>query len=92
MPGNYDIPYIDIEWRFSGLRPSVFGLDPMVIVVVPLAFAGLRFGFPTIWFVILGLFVVLALYVAMATGYSRVVDYLYAQRTKYVQRGRWPVE
>lgn len=84
--------YINIEWRFSGLRPSFFGMDPLVVLVVPLTFAGLRFGWPMIWFILLGLFVVLCLWVGFGTGYSRVVDYLYAQKTKYIQRGRWPVE
>lgn len=87
-----DNRYHDIEWRFSGLRPNVFGLDPLVVLVVPLAFAGLRWQFPMLWFYLLAAFTALTVYVAFVTPYRRIADYLRALSTKYIQRGRWSVE
>ena len=80
--------YSDIPWRYSGLSARVFGLDPAVVLLLPLAILGLRQGWGTAYQVVLGLIFLLFIYVAVK-GYASMRVFLHGLSILLVGRARW---
>jgi hypothetical protein len=81
--------YTPTEWRFSGIMPQFYGLDPVIVVALPALFLGLSRGFGTIYFILLALFTAICVYVGFFTTYQTVTSWLHSLRTRYLQRCQW---
>lgn len=84
--------YLDIEWRFSGVQPRFFGLDPWFVLVFPLTLLGIARGFPTAWFLVLVAFAAACVFASFFTPHRTVGGWLRALRTRHVQRLQWPTD
>lgn len=76
----------NVDWRWTSLPVRVFGLDPLVIVYLPILFIT---GFD--WLAIIGFvgLIALAAYVAMTTKHGSIWKWLMTLRTKYMQGAEW---
>lgn len=83
-----DYYYSPIPWRYSGLRAKAFGIDPLVLLLIPTFFWGLRQEWPFIAFVLLvGVFV---LFILIAFwGYPSLLFWMRAMNTRYIQGAEW---
>ena len=80
--------YSDIPWRYSGLNARFLGLDPLVILLLPLGLFGLRQGWG--WGFIGMLVAVLALFVWVAMkGYPSLRVFLHSLSVLVLGRARW---
>lgn len=80
--------YSDIPWRYTGQGGTFFGLDPLVLLCIPLALLALRME-SGIWVYLLiaglaGLFVY-----ASAKGYPSLRVFLSSRYLLYVRRAEW---
>lgn len=80
--------YSDIPWRYSGLSARFLGLDPLSVLLIPLALFGLRQGWG--WSFVGLLLLALALFVCVALrGYPSVRTFLHSRFILLVGRARW---
>lgn len=84
--------YSPVEWRFSGLTPNVFGLDPLIVLALPAVLLGLSREYGLLYFVFILLFVFLCLYVSIFTSSRSIRSWLQAMTTRYFQRCQWGTE
>lgn len=84
--------YTNVEWRFSGVAPSVFGIDPIIVAAPVGLFLGLSRQWGLIYFFFLALFVILCIYVKFFTDYRSVGAWVHSVRTRYFQRCQWETE
>ncbi len=80
--------YNAVPWRYSGLSARVFGLDPLVALLPPLAIYGMRSGWCWLFYGLLVLVLCLFVYTNYK-GYRSVRDYLRSRWIQIVGRGRW---
>lgn len=78
----------ETPWRYSGLSAKFLGLDPWVIILIPITILGLRqqWGYPFLGFIILLL--VMFIYVSMK-GYPNVRVFFQSLGVRIIGRGRW---
>ena len=88
MEHDRDYYYSNIPWRHSGLRGSAFGIDPIVMVIIPMVFITLSRGWPTWFFYVYGMFFLAALY-AKFRKFPTLFDWLASLRTR-AQGVQWP--
>lgn len=80
--------YTNIPWRYSGIATKFFGVDPLALLVIPLAIFGLRQGWG--WFFMVGLVALGGLFVFVSfKGYPSMRVYLQSRAVKYIGRARW---
>lgn len=82
--------YSDVPWRYTGLRPKLFGLDPLALLLIPAALAGLRSGASVIYFFLLISITGLFIYSSFK-GYPSLYMYLHAMHTRFIRRCQWKV-
>ena len=80
--------FIDIPWRYSGLKAQFFGLDPLVLLALPLFIFGLRQGLGWAFKGFLIAFVVLFFYAAFK-GYPSLAVFFHNRYIRLIGRGRW---
>lgn len=80
--------YGDVPWRYSGLSARFMGLDPLVVLLLPLAILGLRQGWGMVYLGALGLILGLFVYVAFK-GYPSVRVFLHGVGVVVFGRARW---
>lgn len=75
-----------VDWRWTSTSVRVFGLDPLILVYVPVLFIT---GFD--WLAIIGFLALVALasYVALSTKHGSIFKWIATLRTKYIQRAEW---
>lgn len=90
-PSDDDSGYVyntNLPWRYSGLSARFLGLDPWIVLAIPLGILGLRnqwgFGF----LIVLGAFIGMFVYVSIK-GYPSVTDFLKAQSVRFIGRRKW---
>lgn len=81
MKNNRSYYYSDIPWRYTSLRAAAFGLDPWIMVLLPLSFLTLAREWPTWMFYLYAAFAALIVY-ARFRGFTSFRDYLAAMRTR----------
>lgn len=85
---DHSFYYTDIPWRHSGLRARALGVDPIILIVVPLFFITLAREWPTWLFYVYGLFIVAVVY-ARIRRFPTFFDWLTSLRTR-AQGVQWP--
>lgn len=83
--------YYDVEWRFSGIRATFYGCDPLVCLAFPAIVLGLSQELAAEWFLLVAIYSAICAYASYFTPHDGLVDWLNAQRTRWLQRCRWPV-
>lgn len=80
--------FSDIPWRYSGLKAQFFGLDPLILLLLPLGLFGLRQGYGLVWngflIALAGIFVFAAF-----KGYPSLSVFLHNRYIAVIGRGRW---
>lgn len=80
--------YTHIQWRYSGLATKFFGVDPSILLLIPVGIIGLRQGYG--WGLIIFMSLIAALYVYVsAKGYPSMRSYLQSRAVRYLGRARW---
>lgn len=80
--------FVDIPWRYSGIGARFLGLDPLVVLLIPLGIFGLRQGWG--WLFLGMLLAILSLFVWTAIkGYPSVRVFLQSLWVMLVRRGKW---
>lgn len=84
--------YTPVEWRFSAVTPSVFGLDPWATLIPPAILYGLSSEKGMFYFFVVFVFVAVVIYVAAFTKHQTIGSWLHALRTRYIQRLQWETD
>lgn len=83
-----DYYYTNVPWRHSGLRATFFGMDPWVLLTIPLSFITLAREWPG-WFIYIYVaFFMLAIYVRVRK-FASIGLWLSSLRTR-AQGVQWP--
>jgi hypothetical protein len=87
---DYDyITHDNVDWRWSSVPIRVFGVDPLVLLIIPLLLAT---GF-ALWSSLLAItFAVLLVYIALTTKHGSLGYWLAFQKTRFLQGRKWEVE
>lgn len=80
--------YSDVPWRYSGLNSKFFGLDPWVVLLIPMAILGLRQGWGWTYQGVLALILALFIYVS-AKGYASMRVFLGGVALLVFGRAKW---
>lgn len=78
----------NVPWRYSGLSAKFMGMDPWVIILVPISIFGLRQGWGYLFLAFLGLFLGMFIYVSIK-GYPSIRTFFQAMGVRLIGRGRW---
>lgn len=85
---NHDYYYTNIPWRHSGLRAKAGGVDPIIMVLLPIIFFTLAQEGPTWLYYLYGMIATLICY-ARFRGFQTFGDWLASLRTR-AQGCQWP--
>lgn len=90
-PSDDDTGYIynpNLPWRYSGQSPRFLGLDPLAVLLIPLAFLGLRQQLGYVFLAVIALLLAMFVYVSFK-GYPSVTDFLKALSVRFIRRCKW---
>lgn len=79
----------DVDWRWSSQPIRVIGLDPLILLVIPLL---LGTGFSMLASIVSAIFVALLVYIAVRTKHGSFITWLSEMRTRFIQRNKWEVQ
>lgn len=92
LDNEAEFEYSTVEWRFSGVTPTFFGLDPIIVFALPALLIGLAKQLSLPYFLALAAFIGICIYVSFFTSHRNLFDWIGAMRTKYLQRCQWGTE